>query len=174
MREINMKKVELIAYISIILMSLVTTGTLIEKYVNRRMVSTNTGIPLGSHMKLEGVNWNTNKYTLMFFLSTSCSHCRDSAPFYRQLLGESTIKNAVRFIAVFPQDLSQSGEYLKSLNIPITEVKQAQYTEPSVRVSPTLVLTNNKGEVIDSWMGQLQSKDETHILNRLRTLGTGQ
>jgi len=66
------------------------------------------------------------------------------------------------------EELKQSREYLRSLNVSIDEVKQTPPGSVGVRATPTLILINSGGIVVNSWVGRLQSDKEAEVLSQLQ------
>jgi len=100
-------------------------------------------------------------------LEKKCPYCAESAPFYQQLAREAGQKGRIRLMVVLPQDVSEGKEYLNSLNVPINEIRQSSLEVLGVKGTPTLILLNNKGEVMHSWAGKLPPPQETEVLQRI-------
>jgi len=100
-------------------------------------------------------------------LSTQCHFCTESPPFYQRVTKVDPKIPNLRLVAVFPQSTSESESYLKNLDVRVDDVKQS----PSllgVRGTPTLILTDEQGAVVQSWYGKLSSTQEQEVLARLR------
>ena len=124
-------------------------------------------VPAGSKISLPGVDWASNEKTLLLVLEKKCPYCRESAPFYQQLAREAEQKRSVRLIVVLPQDVAEAKEYLSSLNVPILEVRQSSLEVLGVKGTPTVILLNQTGEVMQSWAGKLPPEQETEVLKRI-------
>jgi len=124
-------------------------------------------VPAGSKISVPGVDWASNEQTLLLVLEKKCPYCRESAPFYQQLAREADQKRSVRLIVVLPQDVAEAKEYLSSLNVPIPEVRQSSLEALGVKGTPTLILLNKNGEVMQSWAGKLPPEQETEVLKRI-------
>ncbi|HEX8567442.1 MAG TPA: hypothetical protein VF648_17520, partial [Pyrinomonadaceae bacterium] len=123
---------------------------------------------IGKQMNLSDVNWAGQPKTLVLALSTSCHFCNESAPFYRRLLEETKGKN-IRFIAVFSTKTEDSIKHLEKLGINGFEVKQAPISALDASGTPTLILTNDKGEVTNFWIGRLPANKESEVINQLNS-----
>jgi thioredoxin-related protein len=128
-------------------------------------------VPAGSKISLAGVDWASNEETLLLVLEKKCPYCAESAPFYQQLAREAGQKDRVRLMVVLPQDISEGKEYLNSLNVPINEIRQSSLEVLGVKGTPTLILVNKKGEVMQSWAGKLPPEQETEVLKRITDQG---
>jgi hypothetical protein len=71
-------------------------------------------------------------------------------------------------IAVLPQPVDESRKYLKELGVVVDEVKQFRLDSMGVEGTPTLLMANSSGKVVDSWRGRLSAEKEADVLNRLK------
>jgi len=71
-------------------------------------------------------------------------------------------------VAVLPQAISESKQYLSDLNVPINDVRQATFEALRVQGTPTLILVDQNGEVEQSWAGKLPPEQETELLKRMK------
>jgi thioredoxin-related protein len=124
-------------------------------------------IPAGARVSLPGINWSQNGETLLLVLQKGCRFCKESAPFYQRLAHDMVTKRIVHLVAVLPQEVADSKQYLSDLNVPIVEVRQAGLESLGVQGTPTLILVNGKGEVIESWAGKLPPEKEAELLRRI-------
>jgi peroxiredoxin len=125
-------------------------------------------VAAGSNVSLPGVDWQKNGQTLLLILDTKCPHCTASAPFYRQLARAAAQNRGVQVVAVLPQDIQESKQYLSDLNVPIDQVRQSGFDVLGVQGTPTLILVNQNGRVEQSWAGKLPSEAETEVLKRMQ------
>jgi hypothetical protein len=68
-----------------------------------------------------------------------------------------------RLIAVFPQEVNKSRDYLAKQHINIQALKQLPLTTLGVRGTPTLILTDSKGVVIQAWEGMVSADVEDQV-----------
>jgi len=125
------------------------------------------GVAVGSKIFLPDIDWEKNGQTLLLVLDTGCQYCTASAPFYQQVVRESAHNRGVQLIATFPQEISQSKQYLNDHNVPIDEVRQSSLSALGVKGTPTLILVNSKAEVLRSWPGQLSPEAEKEVLLKI-------
>lgn len=119
----------------------------------------------GTKIEVPEVDWNKNGQTLILALSDKCKYCTESAPFYQRLVkgrGKTSI------VAVLPQPVEQGRKYLESLGVNIDDVRQVSFPAVGLRGTPTLILADNNGVAIESWMGKLPTNKEEDVLGRLR------
>jgi thioredoxin-related protein len=75
---------------------------------------------------------------------------------------------STKLIAVLPQEVNVGQQYLADLKVPISEVKKIDPNFLGVSGTPTLILVNNAGEVVDSWTGKLPPDKEIEVLKKLK------
>lgn len=144
-----------------------TTTTISESVapaINKERVPKNDVQP-GTKLAFSEIDWEANGQTLIVALSDKCRYCSESAPFYQRLARE---RGRTRLVAVLPQPVEEGRKYLENLGVKIEDVRQVSFPSVGLRVTPTLILADNKGVAIDSWIGRLPEKSETDVLNRLR------
>ena len=122
--------------------------------------------PTEIKVSLPDVDWAKNRRTLLLALSSTCHYCSESAPFYQQIAEQ---RGNTHIIAIFPESVSDSKEYLSNLGVSVDEIKQLSLDSLEVRGTPTLMLVNNAGLVTDMWIGKLPPSEETEVLNRLHS-----
>jgi thiol-disulfide isomerase/thioredoxin len=171
MNKIN-QKVELAANFLIVVVALLLIGVLAQRYFFSSPVSANQQArvqpTVGKKVNLENVNFSESPKTVVLALQTTCHFCNESAPFYKKMLEEAKGKN-IRFVAVFPTPVADSQKHLSELGITGFEVKQAPITALDASGTPTLILTNSKGEVEKFWVGKLPSEKESEVLSQLNS-----
>lgn len=123
----------------------------------------------GTMVALPGMDWAHHEQTLLLVLDEGCRFCTESAPFYQRLAHEMASNTSVRLVAVLPQEVAESKQYLSNLNVPIDEVRQAGLDALGVQATPTLILVNGKGEVIEAWAGKLPAEKEREVLSRIES-----
>lgn len=171
MNKIN-QKVELAANILIVIVALLLIGVITQRYFFSS--PTIVGQPqrqqptLGKKVNLESVDFSAQPKTVVIALQTTCGFCNESAPFYKRLLEETKGKN-IKFIAVLPTPVAESTKHLAELGITGFEIKQAPITLLEASGTPTIILTNNKGEITDFWIGKLPVDKESEVIKQLNS-----
>lgn len=164
------EKVQTAANIAIILVAILLGGVLVKPYIfpAAAMKSAPTGetIKLGTKLPLTDVDWNKSEKNLVLVLSSTCRFCNESAPFYQKLAAQKSEQNNFRLIAVMPQKTEEAKKYLDEHKISVDEIKQTNLDAINVRGTPTLVLVDNTGAVVESWVGKLTPEKETEVISR--------
>jgi peroxiredoxin len=176
--------VQFLANISVIILALVVSASLIRQYffsgpgemVPVSSVRTfNNGVPpppekrpviapTGKTFPLENIEWKEKN--LVLYLSTTCRYCKESAGFYQRLVKESAGKG-VKLLAVLPQTDEENKSHLESLGVNIGEVYSSGLTSIGVSATPTLLLVDSKGTIVDTWKGKQPEEGENRILDKL-------
>ena len=167
------QKVELTANILIILVVLLLGGVLVQKYFFASPDAASDRPPrivptIGAKMEAPDVNWSEQPKTLILALQSNCRFCNDSAPFYKRVIETVRNKN-VKLVAVFPTGIEKNIAHLKELGLDAMEVKQSSLGSLQVSGTPTLILTNEKGEITDYWVGRLTPDKEAEVINKLNS-----
>jgi thioredoxin-related protein len=164
------RKIELFSNIAIILVALLLGGVLI----NRNFISTSAKPPAaeskeikaGTKVSLSDTDWSKSDKTLVLALSTSCHFCSESAPFYKKLAQQKAGRSDVRLIAALPQSVADAQKYLNEQGVQVDEVKQTALDNIYVKGTPTLMIVDRSGTVIESWVGKLPPQKEAEVMQR--------
>lgn len=118
------KKLEVLANISVVITSVVLCSVLIKKYVlsstkpeasveavqSKPLASSASqrpSIQAGTKITLPGIDWSNSTRTVVLVLSTTCHFCSESAPFYEKFQQQKP--NDVRVVAVLPQTIMSAS-----------------------------------------------------------------
>jgi thiol-disulfide isomerase/thioredoxin len=165
------KRINLVANLVIILVLMLIGIVFAKNYLlfpRSRHPSRDYRVPAGKRVSLPGIDWGQNGQTLLLVLQKGCPYCAVSAHFYQQLAQEQVANGRVQLVAVLPEKVPESKQYLSDLNVPIDEVRQSELDALGVQGTPTLILVNGKGEVTESWAGKLPPEKETEVLRRIQ------
>jgi hypothetical protein len=95
--------------------------------------------------------YQSSPYTVVLFARASCGACQSAQPFFKQLV--SGLKGrAVVVLAGGELTHDEDAEYGRALGLK----DPAIHTAPAglkVRATPTLVLINQRGEILGTWEG---------------------
>lgn len=162
-------KIDLAANILIIIVAVLFGIFLIQKiFLPSPVTVQQTRIKpiVGTKVNLPKIDWSTHDKTVILVLQTTCHFCTESVPFYKRLSQEAKAKN-IRLVAVFPTTVEESTAYPNKLGLSGIEVKQSPLFNLQVSGTPTLILSDNKGEVLNFWVGKLQPEQEQEVINKL-------
>lgn len=166
------KILDRIVNLAIITVSIVFVGVVVNKYLiaNKSSPPLAAEIPIGKQIDLPGVNWESNRNTVVVALRKGCPYCDESAPFYQRLNSEIFGRKNVSILAVLPDTVENSREHLKKLNIPFGEVREARLKSVKVSATPTLLLVDKTGAIVAGWVGKLSHDEENKVLETLARL----
>ncbi len=162
------KRLEQLANVAIIVVALLLGGVLVKRYLLPQAESPQAQARLqpGTKLSVPGIEWDKNERTLLLVLSTTCHFCTESSPFYQRLAQEKAKKGGVGLVAVLPQSVDESQKYLNDLGVSVDDIKQVGLDAVQVRGTPTLIMADRTGTVVESWVGKLPSEAEVEVLNR--------
>ena len=165
------QRLELLTNLAIIVAAVLLSIVLTKNYLlpdRSKDGSRDFRVPAGVKVSLPGVDWSNSNQTLLLVLQKGCHFCSESAAFYQRLVRETQGRGNVHLIAVLPQTSDESKKYLDELGVAIEEVKQAKLDSIGVHGTPTLILVDNQGVVMASWVGKLSADGEAAVLRRLQ------
>lgn len=164
------KKGEFISNVAIIIVAVILGSFIVTRYFNfaqpKPLAAETREIKSGENLSLPETDWSKSGKTLILALSTTCRYCTESAAFYQRLSQQKSGRGEVRLIAVTPQPADEARRYLSEHKIQVDEIRQATLDSINVRGTSTLIMTDNTGTVIQSWVGKLPPEKETEVINR--------
>ena len=164
------RKTETAANVAIVVVAILLVGVVVknQSWKPRRQVQK---IAAGTRLSIPDVDWSKRDRTLVIALQQDCAYCSESAPFYRRVVQETRGNARIGLIAVLPQEAGQARDYLHGLGIDIGEVRQIPLRSVGVAGTPTLALVDNKGIVVQSWLGKLSASRESEVLSAVAKNG---
>ena len=163
-------KIQTLSNIAIIIVALLFGGVLVNRYFlsspTKPMAAETESIKVGTKLLLSDIDWSKSEKTLVLVLSTACRYCTESAPLYQKLARQKAGREDVKLIAVTPQTVGEAARYLTENNISVDEIKQASLDSINVRGTPTLIMVNQDGLVVQSWTGKLPPEKESEVIAR--------
>ncbi len=119
-----------------------------------------------SQLLLPPTSFAGGRSTIALLLSVGCPWCEASASFYNDLLVANG-GSAFRTIAVLPQTIATSKDYLRSLRVSVDSIYKADLSKLGVEGTPTLLVVDNTGHVRWGWAGGLTAQQEDEVFNKL-------
>jgi len=104
---------------------------------------------------------------VVLIVNSGCHFCQESMPFYRRMSGLRK-DGVIRVIATSMESEVSLQQYLLTSKLAVDAAVQYKISLP-VRGTPTLLVTDNKGRVQRSWLGQLTADQEKEVLAFLKT-----
>lgn len=163
------RKLEVGANIAIILVALLLGAVLVKRFLLAPTPQPSREISAGTKVALPGVDWGKNGRTLLLVLQKGCHFCSESAPFYQRLVRETSGRPGLAVVAVLPQATDEAKQYLGELNVPVQDIRQVSLSSLGVSGTPTLLLVDSQGAVLQAWVGKLPAEQEADVLNKVRS-----
>jgi len=169
-----MTRLDKAANIALILASLLLIGALARNYYLSRIPDPGLklGIEKGEPVKLTAdasADTQSAQATLVLALSTHCGFCQDSVPFYQKLAAFKNSSPArVRLATVMSEPKEEIEAYLKKQGIAADAVFSMPVSQIGVMGTPTLLLLDGQNKLIESWVGKLNSQEESEVIAHLQ------
>lgn len=164
------QNLQMLANVLIIIVAILITGVFIQRYIFPNFsTSSKSVVPtIGEKVVVTDVDWSKSNKNVLLVLQKGCIFCTSSANFYRKLI-EQTKDKGVNIIAFFPQSKEEAENYLNDLGISGIEVRHSELDSLFVTGTPTIIVTDDKGQITDIWVGKLQSEKEAEVLAKLES-----
>jgi hypothetical protein len=165
-----MKKTELLVNVGVIVLGAVVLFFLIKTY---RATQSNAQTPQGPQIgdqlpAIAGIDWKSNDRTLVLVLRKGCHYCEESMPFYRRLAQMNEGKKLkANLVAVFPDNHADVADMVKTQSLSVETVPGVPLKSLRVPGTPTIILADSSGRVIQDWVGELTDQQEKQLLDTL-------
>ena len=126
-----------------------------------------SAIKPGSKLSVKNVDFSKSEKSLMLVLSTECKYCTDSVPFYQRLVERNSIDKKLQIVATFTQEPAEAAKYLIEKNLSVDQIVKTDPSEIQVRGTPTMILMDKTGTVLETWAGKLSPEKETEVAERV-------
>lgn len=174
MKRTYKERIEALANILIILVSILVVVVIVRQYLSNSGESARTGSPPGSeeisagkNISVEGIDWSHSRKTVLLVLSSNCRYCTQSVEFYQKLVLKRQNGEQLRIIALFPHSVELGRRYLADHNVYVDDVKEVSMPQLGTYFTPTIILVDSGGKIVNSWVGKLQPDKENEIMSML-------
>lgn len=168
------KRIEVLANVAIVIVAILLGVVLVKQLAvakrnqpTTRPASARKELAAGEKINVAGMEWAKNGHTLLLVLQKGCRFCNESAAFYQRLIKQTSSRNDLKLVALLPQPVAEGKQYLNELGVNIDDVRQISPSQVNVGGTPTLILVNDSGVVVDVWSGKLPSEVESKVLSKL-------
>lgn len=163
-RERWTKYIEVSSNVAVLVVAMALLGTIVSTHWLARpgKAKFEEGLQKGQVLaRLPSIDYDAAPQTLVSVLSTKCTYCKESLPFYKRLLGEQqTAGQVTRMVAVFPDPKTDVEQYKEQNQLSEESVPAVNYSTLNVTGTPTLILVDSTGRVLDFWVGKLSKEEE--------------
>jgi hypothetical protein len=115
-------------------------------------------------VSLKGWDWGAQDRTLVLVLRKGCHFCEDSAPFYQRLVAQQQAGSKTAIVAVFPDSDDVAKEVVQTEGLGIPAVAGVPLERLKVSGTPTLLLVDSSGKVLNAWDGMLSPRQELEVM----------
>jgi hypothetical protein len=154
----------------VVVFAVVAIGVLAKSYFAPQGAAAPASIQNGSAFpEIAGADYKQAPRTLILALKVECPYCARSVPFYNRLI-EARQENAGQFniIAAFiNKDEALVKSYAEEKQLPVQTIAGVELDKLGIHTTPTLVLIDSTGKVLDSWRGQLKPDGEREVFDAL-------
>ena len=122
------------------------------------------------YAELKGVVPAGANRALVVAVQPGCHFCNESMPFYKRLIDERNQKGSqLKFVAAVPGDdaKAQEAEKFSAAGTQPDSMVKLDFAAIKVPGTPTLLLVDNSGKVLDVWVGKLDDSREKEVLKVL-------
>lgn len=113
----------------------------------------------------EAFDFTAHDRTLILAIQEDCSYCEASMPFYKNIVAKVSGGCAeYGVVAVLPNPPAAADALLRNYELGIPRVANYSLVSLGVAGTPTLVLVDGAGTVLDVWVGQLSHDEEQEVL----------
>lgn len=122
---------------------------------------------------LQGVLPAGSDRTLVMAVAPGCHFCDESLPFYKKLIDQrNEQKSSVKVVAAVPAqnpEETKTAEQTKFTGAGVApdQIVNIDFSSIKVPGTPTLLLVDNQGKVLDVWVGKLDPAGEKAVLAQL-------
>jgi hypothetical protein len=157
-------KIEIAANVTVILLALVIGSFFVRDRFFKPSLKINE-IKVGDRLiSLKGWDWSAHNRTLVLVLRKGCHFCEDSAPFYQRLVTTKQEGSTVDLMAVFPDNEGAVGNIMKSEGLDFPALGGVPLESLKVSGTPTLLLIDASGTVLNAWTGVLSPRQELEVM----------
>ncbi len=164
-----MKRLDVMANVAVIVTSVALLGflgnSLYESHHAPRPSVARARALVGSTVQLTGVDFTRKDKTLLIAISSTCHFCKESEPFYRQLSQTSSI--TTNLVAVLPMPQPDAESYVHSSISSSLQAISSPLDTMGVSATPTLLLVDREGKVINAWIGKLDDASQKQVQSKL-------
>jgi hypothetical protein len=98
-------------------------------------------------------------------MSTQCIYCSESIPFYQQIIAAQRANVSLRTAAIFPNTTDEVAQYAQQKQLNTQFIAGIDLSSINVSGTPTLILVDRNGKILNFWVGRLSEKGEQEVIN---------
>ncbi len=160
--------IEVSTNIAVLLVTLLIIGGFARLYYPRR-----AGNQVILHSRqilpsIPGLDYGQSSRTLLIAMNTRCQFCTESIPFYNRL-AEAALKTwtDTQIVAVFVNPQEEVRRYARDSSLKVNALPSVELTKLGISATPSIILIDQAGRVMDSWVGRLSNEREMKVFSAL-------
>ncbi len=166
------KYIEVSSNVAVLVVAMALLGTIVATrwWPGSGNAKLENGLQKGQVLaQLPSIDYRTTRQTLVTVVSTKCNYCTESLPFYRKLLEkQQAAQPATRVVAVFPNPKTEVEQYKHQNQLNLESVPALNYSTLGVTATPTLILVDSTGRVVNFWIGKLSEAEEQEVIEAVQ------
>ena len=159
-------KIEVTTNLLIIAVVLLIGGS----YIKARLSHRQPGLSVGERIVAPpGYDWHKYGQTLVVAVRNGCVYCEHNYPLYRQLdrlEHENHLK--AHMLMVMPDDAQTGAALLAANGISSQNIPGTLLNRMKVYGTPTLLLVDANGQLLQSWVGELDASRADALVAQMR------
>lgn len=165
-------KIEVVANVAVILLAVVVGSIFLKDRFFTPGPELNE-VKAGDRLpRLDGWDWGAHDRSLVLVLKKGCHFCEDSAPFYQRLAGKQQQDGSnTAIVAVFPDAADSVNEVVKLKGLGVRALPGVPLERLKVSGTPSLLLVDRGGTVLNAWIGMLSPRQELEVMNAVACSG---
>jgi hypothetical protein len=100
-------------------------------------------------------------------MNIECHFCTESISFYNKLAEPQQGVKAARIIAIFPNEEGEVKKYAQYNRLQLETISGVNFKALNISGTPTMILVDDSGKVVDFWIGKLSKDNEHQIIKTL-------
>jgi thioredoxin-related protein len=162
---------EISTNMAVLAVAVLIIGSFVYSILTARSAATKVmepGLRSGDQLlHVPGIDYGITDRTLLVAFSPNCSYCADSYDFYNRLSEVAKAKGNVHIVVISPESTSETLLALQGQRLEFDIAAPVELSTFNVSTTPTLILVNREGRVLDFWVGKLSGHLEKQVLSAL-------
>lgn len=166
------KSLEVATNIAVLLVAIAVLGVLALYLYNLHATPQTQllpGLQRGATVpQVQGLSYRDAPRTLLIAMSTQCGYCKESVPFYHQIVkAEKASGMRTRIVAIFPNSQREVDLYVKQNQLEMDTRAETDFRRLHIAGTPTIILLDGAGVISNFWIGRLSEDDERQLIRAL-------
>lgn len=171
MEQSNAKKyLEIATNVAVLLVAVTFLSILAWNYFARQtQPRLQTGLQRDQILpQAHGISYSDSPQTLLIAINTNCAYCTQSVSFYNRLVNiQRGRTETTRIIAIFPNSEEDVRQYVQRERLNVDAVAAVDFRSLNVAGTPTVILVDRSGRVLDFWIGMLPTVAENQVIESI-------